>query len=180
MSSCPKQTHSPSAELQSPPIGKFLATVLVQMGISIWGVVKQHSMGRKKWPTAQHTPAEHRGAHWKQDLRHWAASLYVQGLHHRPTGDPLHNCRQASDSQLLTRWVNSEQESRPCHVCARAVGMVTGRPVSRSIRDWMVVRRRRGLQDRQRLQTSTLATYSSHHPDIPTPQSARWRLQIKG
>jgi len=29
----------------------------------------------------------------------------------------------------------SIQESRPCHVCPRAVGMVTGRSVSRTIRD---------------------------------------------
>ena len=42
-------------------------------------------------------------------------------------GDPLHNCRQASDSQLLTSWVNPVQELRHCHVCPRAVGMVTGR-----------------------------------------------------
>jgi len=93
-----------------------------------------------------------------------------------PAGDPLHNCRQASNYQLLTSWVNPEQESRPCHVCPRAVGMVTGRPVSRSLRDWVVVRRRRRLQDRQRLQTSTLATHSYDHPDVPTPQSAPWRL----
>ena len=26
-------------------------------------------------PTTQRTPAEHRGAHWQQDLCHWAASL---------------------------------------------------------------------------------------------------------
>jgi len=26
-------------------------------------------------PMTQHTPAEHRGAHWKQNLCHWAASL---------------------------------------------------------------------------------------------------------
>jgi len=40
-----------------------------------------------------------------------------KAFHHRPTGDPLHNCRQASDSQLLTSWVSPEQEPRPCHVC---------------------------------------------------------------
>jgi len=102
----------------------------------------------RRWPTTQHNPAEHRGAHWQQDLRHWAASLLEQGFHHRPTGDPLHNCRQVSDSQLLTSWVNPEQESRPCHVCPRAVGMVTCRSDSRSIRDWMGVRRRLRLQDR--------------------------------
>jgi len=56
--------------------------------------------------------------------------------------------------------------------------MITGRPVSRSIRDWVGLRRRRRLQDRQRLQTSTLATYSNDHPDVPTPQSVRWRLQL--
>jgi len=38
-----------------------------------------------------------------------------------------------------------QQESRPCHVCPRAVGMVTGRTVSRTIRDWVVVRRRRRI-----------------------------------
>jgi len=27
--------------------------------------------GHDRRPTAQHTPAEHRGAHWKQNLRHW-------------------------------------------------------------------------------------------------------------
>ena len=34
------------------------------------------------------------------------------------------------------------------------------------------------IQDRQRLQTSTLATHSNDHPDVPTPQSIRWRLQL--
>ena len=38
--------------------------------------------------------------------------------------------------------------------------------------------RHRRLQDRQRLQTSTLATHSYNHPDVPTPQSVRWRLQL--
>jgi len=28
-----------------------------------------------RWPTTQHTPAEHRGAYWQQVLRHWATSL---------------------------------------------------------------------------------------------------------
>jgi len=55
--------------------------------------------------------------------------------------------------------------------------MVTGRSVSRSIRDLVVARRHSRLQD-QRLQTSTLATYSKDHPDVPTPQSVRWRLQL--
>ena len=116
----------------------------------------------RRWPTTQHTPAEQRGVHWQQDLRHWAASLREQVFLRSPTGDPLHNCRQASDSQLLTSWVNPEQESRPCHICLLAVGMVTGRSLSRSIRDWVVVRRRRRIQDRQRLQTSTLASHCSH------------------
>jgi len=40
-----------------------------------------------------------------------------KGIRHRLTGDPLHNRRQASDFQLVTSWVNPEQESRPCHVC---------------------------------------------------------------
>ena len=93
------------------------------------------------------TPAEHRRAHCKQDLCHWAASLQEQGFHHRPTGDPLHNCRQASDSQLFTSCVSPEQEPRSCHVCPRAVGMVTTRSVSRTIRDWVVVRRCRRIQD---------------------------------
>jgi len=56
--------------------------------------------------------------------------------------------------------------------------MVTRRSVSRSIRDWVVVRRRRRIQDRQRLQTSTLMTYSNDHPNVPAPQSVRWRLQL--
>jgi len=56
--------------------------------------------------------------------------------------------------------------------------MVTGRSVSKSIREWVVVRRRRRLQDRQRLQTSTLTTHSNDHPDVPTPKSVRWRLQL--
>jgi len=42
----------------------------------------------------------------------------------------------------------------------------------------VVVRRRRKLQDRQHLQTSTLATHSYDHPDVPTPQSVHWRLQL--
>jgi len=37
------------------------------------------------------------------------------------------------------------QESRPCHICSRAVGMVNGRSVSGAIRDRMVVRRRRRI-----------------------------------
>ena len=44
-------------------------------------------------------------------------------------------CRQTSDLQLLTSWVSPEQEPRPCHVCPWAFGMVTGRSVSRTIRD---------------------------------------------
>ena len=47
-----------------------------------------------------------------------------------------------------------------------------------TIRDWVVVRRRSRIHDRQRLQTSTLATHSNDHPDVPTPQSVRWRLQL--
>jgi len=78
----------------------------------------------------------------------------------------------------FSRWFNPEQELRPCHVCPRAVGIFTGRSVSRTIRDWVGVRRRRRLQDRQRLQTSTLATNSNNHPDVPTHQSVRWRLQL--
>ena len=56
--------------------------------------------------------------------------------------------------------------------------MVTGRTVSRTIRDWVVVRRRCRIQDHQRLQTSTLATHSNDNPDVPTPQSVCWRLQL--
>ena len=63
--------------------------------------------------TTQHTPAEHRGAYCKQDLCHWAASLYENGFHHRPKGDPLRNCRQASNSQVLTSWVSPEQKHFP-------------------------------------------------------------------
>ena len=78
------------------------------------------------------------------------------------------SCRRPTAQLQISLWcptshklVNSEQESRPCHVCPRAVGMVTGRSVSRTIRDWVVARRRRRIQDRQRLQTSTLATHST-------------------
>jgi len=60
----------------------------------------------RRWPTTLHTPAEHRGFHCKQDQRYWAASLLEQGVNHRPTRDPLRNCRQACDSQLLTSWVS--------------------------------------------------------------------------
>jgi len=75
----------------------------------------------------------------QKDLRLWA-SLYEQGFYHRPTRDPLHNCRQANDSQLLTIWVSPEQKSQPWHICPRAVGMVTGRSVSRTIRtEWWCV-----------------------------------------
>jgi len=49
---------------------------------------------------------------------------------------------RVDDSQLCTNWVSPEQESRPCHVCSRAVGMDTGQLVSRTIRYWMVVRTR--------------------------------------
>ena len=90
------------------------------------------------WPTTQHSATEHRGAHHKQDYRYRAASIQEQGIRHRPTGDPLHSCRQASDTQLLTSWVSPVQEARPFHVCSRAVGMVTDWPVSRGIEWWYV------------------------------------------
>jgi len=45
--------------------------------------------------------------------------------------------------------------------------MVTGRSVSITIRDWVVVHRRRRIQDRQHLQTSTLAIHSNDHLDVP-------------
>ena len=32
----------------------------------------------RRWPTTHYTPAEHRGAHWQQDLRRCAASLQEQ------------------------------------------------------------------------------------------------------
>jgi len=47
-----------------------------------------------------------------------------------------------------------------------------------TIRDWVVVRRRSRIHDRQRLQTSTLATHSNNRPDVPTPQTVRWRHQL--
>jgi len=74
------------------------------------------------------------------------ASLQEQGIHQSPTGDPLHNHRHASDFQLLTSWASPEQEAQPCHVCSRPVGLVTGRPVPRAIRDWVVVHRRPGYK----------------------------------
>ena len=40
------------------------------------------------------------------------------------------------------------------------------------------MRRRRKLQDHQHLQTSTLATHPNDHPDVSTPQSVCWRLQL--
>jgi len=61
--------------------------------------------------------------------------LQERGIGHRPSGDPLHNCRQVSDSQPLTSWVSPEHEAGPCHVCTRAIGMDTGRPVSWAVRD---------------------------------------------
>ena len=67
----------------------------------------------------------------KQEQRYRAASLQEQGFHHRPTGDPVHYSRQASDFQLLARWFSPDQEAGPCHVCSRAVGMDAGRSVSR-------------------------------------------------
>jgi len=69
----------------------------------------------------QHSAAEHRGAHRKQDQRYRATSLQEQGIHHHLTGDPLHNCRQANDSQLLTSWVRKHglatyvHERLECH-----------------------------------------------------------------
>jgi len=52
---------------------------------------------------------------------------------------------QANHSQLCTSWVSPEQEPWPCHICPRPVGMVTGRIVSREIRDSVVVRRHRRI-----------------------------------
>ena len=56
--------------------------------------------------------------------------------------------------------------------------MVTGRSASRTIRDWVVVHRRRRLQDCQRLQTSTFATHSNNYHDVPTTQPICWWLQL--
>ena len=97
-------------------------------------------------PTTQHTPAEHWGAYCKQDRCHSAANLWEQAFHQRPTGDPLHNWRQTNDSQIFISWFSPEQESHPCHVCPRAVGMVTGWSVSRTIKDCLVVRRHCRIQ----------------------------------
>jgi len=52
------------------------------------------------WLKTQHAAAEHRGDHRKQDQRYRAAIPQEQSIHHRPAGDPLRNCTQASDSQL--------------------------------------------------------------------------------
>jgi len=56
--------------------------------------------------------------------------------------------------------------------------MVTGRSVSRTIRDWVVVRKRRRMQDHHCLQTSTLSNHPNDHPNVPTPQSVCWRLRL--
>jgi len=101
----------------------------------------------RRLPKIQHSAAEHWGAHRKQDKCYRVASLQEQGTLHRPSGDPLHNCRQANDSQLFTSWVSPEQEPRPFHVCPWAVKMVTGRPASRTIRDWVVVPRHCRIRD---------------------------------
>jgi len=93
-------------------------------------------------PTYSRTP---RGS--LQDHCYWAASLEEHSFHHRPTRDPLHNRRQASDSQLLTSCVSPEQEAGPCYACLCAVGVVTGWSVPRAIRDWVAVRGRRRIQD---------------------------------
>jgi len=45
--------------------------------------------------------------------------------------------------------------------------MGTSWSVSRTIRDWVVVRRRRRTQDHQRLQISTVAIHTNGHPAIP-------------
>ena len=58
-----------------------------------------------------------------------------QGIHDHPTRDPLRNCRQVSDSQVLTSWVSSEQKPWPCYVCSRAVRMDVVQSVSRTIRE---------------------------------------------
>jgi len=97
------------------------------------------------WLKIQHSAVEHRGAHCKQDQCYQAASLQEQHYSPSSTGEPLHNCRQASDSQLLTSWVSPKLEAQPCHVCPWAVGTVTGRSVSRTIRDWVVVHRHRRI-----------------------------------
>ena len=71
---------------------------------------------------------------------------YSTRLQHDPRTCPvLPSFWQANDSQLCTSWVSPEQESQPCHICPRPVGMVTGRTVSREIRDWVAVRRHRRI-----------------------------------
>ena len=52
-----------------------------------------------------------REAHRKQVQHHQAACLHEQGTRHRHSGDPVHDCRQASHNQLLTIWVSPEQEA---------------------------------------------------------------------
>jgi len=53
----------------------------------------------------------------------------------------------ASDSQFFTSRTSPVHETQPCYVCSRAVGMGIGWSVSRTIRDWVVVRRRRMIQN---------------------------------
>jgi len=94
------------------------------------------------WPTTQHTPAEHPGAHCKHDHCYWATSLKEQNkaLVIIPTGDPLQHRRQASDSQLLISWINLAQEARPCHVCPWRLELSpVDQPSEQSETEWLCV-----------------------------------------
>ena len=105
----------------------FSGAVLALLSLS-----PRHCHCCRKRPKTQHTADEGRGAHCKQEWRHQAAILHKQGMRHRPSGDPLHYCRQDSDSQLFTSWISPGQEARPFHICSRKIEMDTGRSVSRA------------------------------------------------
>jgi len=115
------------------------------------------------------TAAEHREAHRKQDQRHRTSSTQGQGTRHHLSANTLQYGRQASDSQLLTSWINPKQEARLCHICLRAAGMDTGRSASeKSETEWLCVYT---SQDIRLLKFTNRHPSDSRqpHPYVPTP-----------
>ena len=78
--------------------------------------------------------------------------------------------------QLCTSWVFFKQEPWPWHDCPWPTKMDPCSLVSCYIWDWVVVRGRWWLYNRQCLQISTYATASVWSPNVPSLRSLCWRF----
>jgi len=158
-------------------------TTATRAGCARRGLGRNPHFSRRGGPVAEddlrlsYTTAEHLRVHRIQDQCFRAASLQEQGTRHRPSLDPLHYRRQASDSHLLTSWVSAVEDEWLCHALS----------MSNWNGHWSI-----GLHSHQRLSgrawTSedkiinvykpNLATYTIGNPDFATPQYVCWRLQL--